>query len=469
MADKIYDLIVIGAGPGGYHAAIRGAQLGLSVACVEVDDGTGNGGIGGVCLNWGCIPSKSLLKNAEVVNTFKNAEEWGIDVGTWNANISKAIDRSREVSKTLTQGITYLFKKNKIDLIKGKGTLISSTEVSIDEKEILTTKNIVIATGASAQGLPGLEIDGKFILSARHALELRERPEKIAIIGASAIGCEFAYYFNSYGSEVMMFELLNHLVPKEDEDISIELEKQFSSQGINFITEASVEKVSINDKKIHITYNTKTEKKEYICDKILLGVGIKPNTENIGTENVGIQLDDRGFVKINEYMKTNIPGVYAVGDVTGKLPLAHVAFDQGVVAAETIANKESNPIEDYTDMPRCTYCQPQIASIGITEKEARELKIDYKIGKVPFQVAGKSVAIGESSGFAKIIINNENSEIIGAHIIGPEATELIAEIGMVKFLEGTNFELHKLTHAHPTLSEAIKEAGAAVTGEAIHF
>ena len=247
MADKIYDLIVIGAGPGGYHAAIRGAQLGLSVACVEVDDGTGNGGIGGVCLNWGCIPSKSLLKNAEVVNTFKNAEEWGIDVGTWNANISKAIDRSREVSKTLTQGITYLFKKNKIDLIKGKGTLISSTEVSIDEKEILTTKNIVIATGASAQGLPGLEIDGKFILSARHALELRERPEKIAIIGASAIGCEFAYYFNSYGSEVMMFELLNHLVPKEDEDISIELEKQFSSQGINFITEASVEKVSINE------------------------------------------------------------------------------------------------------------------------------------------------------------------------------------------------------------------------------
>ena len=467
--NKIYDLVVIGAGPGGYHAAIRAAQLGLSVACIEKDDGSGNGGIGGVCLNWGCIPSKSLLKNAEIVNNIKNANEWGIEISSWNADISKAVERSRKVSKTLTQGISYLFKKNKIDLIAGEGKLSSSTEVVVDNKETITAKNIVIATGASPQSLPGFEIDGVSVLSARHALELKEKPEKIAIIGASAIGCEFAYYFNSYGSEVMLFELMNHLVPKEDEDISTELEKQFNSQGINFSTNTTITKLEKNNGKINLKYKNESEEKEYTCDKILLGVGVKPNSDNLGLREVGVILDNSNFITIDKNMKTNIPGVYAVGDVTGKLPLAHVAFDQGIVAAETIANHETNPIEDYSNMPRCTYCQPQIASIGITEKEAKEKNINYKIGKVPFQVAGKSVAIGEPLGFAKIIIDDDNGEIIGAHIIGPEATELIAEIGMVKFLEGTNFELHKMTHAHPTLSEAIKEAGAAVTGEAIHF
>ena len=267
--NKIYDLVVIGAGPGGYHAAIRAAQLGLSVACIEKDDGSGNGGIGGVCLNWGCIPSKSLLKNAEIVNNIKNSNEWGIEISSWNADISKAVERSRKVSKTLTQGISYLFKKNKIDLIAGEGKLSSSTEVVVDNKETITAKNIVIATGASPQSLPGFEIDGVSVLSARHALELKEKPEKIAIIGASAIGCEFAYYFNSYGSEVMLFELMNHLVPKEDEDISTELEKQFNTQGINFSTNTTITKLEKNNGKINLKYKNESEEKEYSCDKIL--------------------------------------------------------------------------------------------------------------------------------------------------------------------------------------------------------
>ncbi|MDA1280012.1 MAG: dihydrolipoyl dehydrogenase [Chloroflexi bacterium] len=469
MAETNFDLVVIGAGPGGYHAAIRGAQLGLSVAVVEKDDGTGPAGIGGVCLNWGCIPSKSLLKNAEVVNHLNHAEDWGIEIGKWSASMSKAVDRSRAVSKTLTNGISFLFKKNKITLVKGKATLKSSTQVEVEGGETLTAKNIVIATGARARSLPGLEIDGVNIITSRHALELREPPGAVAIIGASAIGCEFAYYFNSYGVKVMMFEMLPHLVPREDEEVSFELERQFGKQGIEFATSASVSGVEKKDGRVAVQYEVGGTKHEFVCDKVLLGVGVQPNTDDIGLENVGIRTVGPGFIAVDGNMRTNVGGVYAVGDVNGKLALAHVAFDQGVVAAETIAGHETMPIDDYTNMPRCTYCQPQIASIGLTEAQAREQGINLKVGKVPFQVAGKSVAIGESQGFAKVLIDDDSGAVVGAHIIGPEATELIAEIGMLQMLEGTNLELHKMTHAHPTLSEVVKEAGAAVTGEAIHF
>ena len=469
MDEKIYDVVIIGAGPGGYHSAIRAAQLGLNVACVEKDDGTGNGGLGGVCLNWGCIPSKSLLKNAELVNTLKNADQWGIDIGDWSADIGKAVDRSRMVSKTLTQGIAYLFKKNKIDLFKGLGTITSSTQVLINHEDTITSKNIVIATGSRAKDLPGIKLNGTSVISARQALELREKPSKLAIIGASAIGCEFAYYFNSYGTEIMLFELMDHLVPKEDGDISTELEKQFASQGIRFATGTTIQKVIQKNGLMQIIYETSGEQKEFVCDKVLLGVGVQPNTDDLGLENVGVKTYGPGFVEVDGYMKTNVSGVYAVGDITGKLPLAHVAFDQGIVAAETIANLEPFPITDYENMPRCTYCQPQIASIGLTEEEVKHRNLNYRVGKVPFQVAGKSVAIGDSQGFTKIIVNEDNGEVIGAHIIGPEATELIAEVGMLKLLEGTNLELHKLTHAHPTLSEVIKEASASVNGEAIHY
>jgi len=351
----------------------------------------------------------------------------------------------------------------------GKATLKSSTVVEVEGGETLTANNVVIATGARARSLPGLEIDNENIITARHALELRDKPEAVAIVGASAIGCEFAYYFNAYGVNVMMFEMLGNLVPREDEEVSKELERQFGKQGIGFATSASVLGVENKDGRLAVQYEVNGEKSEFACDKVLLGVGVQPNTDNIGLENLGVETYGPGFIQVDGNMRTNVGGVYAVGDVNGKLALAHVAFDQGVVAAETIAGHETTPIEDYTNMPRCTYCQPQIASIGLTEAQAREQGINLKVGKVPFQVAGKSVAIGEPQGFAKVLVDDDTGEIVGAHIIGPEATELIAEIGMLQMLEGTNLELHKLTHAHPTLSEAVKEAGAAITNEAIHF
>ena len=469
---SVFDLVVIGAGPGGYHAAIRAAQLGLSVAIVEKDDGTGIGGLGGVCLNWGCIPSKSLLKNAELVNEMKHASDWGIEFDNVRFDMSKAVDRSRRVSNTLTRGIGYLMRKNNITVIQGTGRLMSSSRVQIDGDQWVTAQNIIIATGARARSLPGLEIDGESIITSREALELRDQPDAIAIVGASAIGCEFAYYFNAYGVEVMLFELLPRIVPKEDEEVSAELDRQFKQQGIKINAGSMVKGVENNDDgtvTLSYTVGEDGEMQTFTCDKVLLGVGVQPNSDDIGLANVGVQTYGPGFIEVDGNMRTNVTGIYAVGDVTGKLPLAHVAFDQGIVAADTIAGHDPEPILDYLAMPRCTYCHPQIASIGITEGEAKDQGLDYSVGKVPFQVAGKSVAVGDPSGFAKIIVDNETGEVVGAHIIGSEATELIAEVGMLRYLEGTSEELHRVTHSHPTMSEVVKEAAAAVTGEAIHF
>jgi dihydrolipoamide dehydrogenase len=468
MLEKSFDVIVIGAGPGGYHAAIRASQLGLTVGLVEKDDGTGIGGLGGVCLNWGCIPSKSLLKNAELLNEMRNPEEWGFSFKEFKADISKAIDRSRAVSSKLTQGIAYLIKKNKIELFMGTAKFLSSTKIEVGN-EILTGGNIIIATGARPRSLPNLEIDKKLIITSREALELRAKPNSIAIIGASAIGCEFAYFFNAYGVDVSLFEIMDRLVPKEDGEISKELERQFKKQGINAFTSSNIKNVTKNKNSVTLEYDLKGESFSKEFDKVMLGVGIQPNTDELSLDNAGIQLDENGFIIVDEYMKTNVNGVFAIGDVTGKLPLAHVAFDQGILASEVIAGKEVQGISNYIDMPRCTYCSPQIASIGITEEQAIENKLNYSIGKVPFQVAGKSIAINDSNGFAKVISDSVTGEILGAHIIGAEATEMIGEIGMLKYLEGTNEELHRLTHAHPTLSEVIKEAAANTNNEAIHF
>ena len=468
MSEKSFDVIVIGAGPGGYHAAIRASQLGLTVGLVEKDDGTGIGGLGGVCLNWGCIPSKSLLKNAELLNEMRNPEEWGFSFKEFKADISKAIDRSRAVSSKLTQGIAYLIKKNKIELFMGTAKFLSSTKIEVGN-EILTGGNIIIATGARPRSLPNLEIDKKLIITSREALELRAKPNSIARIGASAIGCEFAYFFNAYGVDVSLFEIMDRLVPKEDGEISKELERQFKKQGINAFTSSNIKNVTKNKNSVTLEYDLKGESFSKEFDKVMLGVGIQPNTDELSLDNAGIQLDENGFIIVDEYMKTNVNGVFAIGDVTGKLPLAHVAFDQGILASEVIAGKEVQGISNYIDMPRCTYCSPQIASIGITEEQAIENKLNYSIGKVPFQVAGKSIAINDSNGFAKVISDSVTGEILGAHIIGAEATEMIGEIGMLKYLEGTNEELHRLTHAHPTLSEVIKEAAANTNNEAIHF
>ncbi len=467
MRDSNFDLVVIGAGPGGYHAAIRGAQLGLKTAVVEKDDGSGIGGLGGVCLNWGCIPSKSLLKNAELVHQLKNAESWGLSFDNFHADIGKAVDRSRKVSASLTQGIGFLMRKNKIELVRGKGTLKSSTVVEVGGETPLTAGNIVIATGARPRSLPNLEIDGDTVITSREALDLRHKPEAIGIVGASAIGVEFAYYFNAYGVKVMLFEALPRLVPKEDEEVSMELERAFRKQGIKFATSAAVEGVDLSGDRAAINFKAGGEQQRFECDKVLLGVGVQPNSDGMALEAQGIAVN-HGFIEVDSRMRTNVPGVYAVGDVTGKMPLAHVAFTQGAIAAETIAGHETFEIEDYSDMPRCTYCVPQIASIGLTEAEAKERGVNVKIGKFPFRGAGKAIAVGEYEGFVKVVADADTGEVVGTHMIGPEVTELVAEVGMLRLLEGTNVELGALTHAHPTLSEAVKEAGLAVTNEAIH-
>ncbi len=469
IANELFDLLVIGAGPGGYHAAIRGAQLGMKTAIVEMDDGTGIGGLGGVCLNWGCIPSKSLLKNAELVNHMKHAEEWGFTLEGFHADMSKAVDRSRAVSDKLTKGIGYLLRKNRIELLRGKGRLLSSTQTEIEGVGTAVSKNIVVATGARARGLPGIELDGEKIISSREALALREKPESICIIGASAIGCEFAYYFNAYGVKVLLLEALDRIVPKEDVDISKELERKFRESGIEVSAPAKVQGVesSAQGKPI-VIYEVEGGVQRFECDKVLLGVGIQPNTDGIRLEETGVALNN-GFIEVNGHMQTGVTGVYAVGDVTGKLPLAHAAFEQGVIAAETAAGLRPRPLEDYSAIPRCTYCQPEIASIGLTEQEARDKGIEVRVGKAPYLASGKAIAINSPDGFAKIVTNAESSEILGAHVIGANATEMIAELGMVSYLEGTSEELHRMNHAHPTLSEVLKEAAAAVSGEAIHF
>ena len=468
MSENNFDVTVLGGGPGGYHAAIRTAQLGLKTAIIEKDDGSGIAGLGGVCLNWGCIPSKSLLKNAELVNQIKDSEKWGISFDNVSFDFSKAITRSRDVSKQLTQGIEYLIKKNKIQLFKDEGFLESSTEISLKSSgEKISSKNIILATGARPRSLPNLEIDGKGIITSREALELKSLPKAIGIIGAGAIGVEFAYLFNAYGVEVTIFEAQDHLVPNEDESISQELEKIFKGQGIKFELSAKVLNTKVSDGGMEIEYEINGEQKNYSAEKILIAVGVQANTDNLGLEKIGIELD-RGFVKINDSMQTSSPNVFAVGDMTGKLMLAHVAFTQGVIAAETISGIECAPI-NYSDMPRCTYCQPQIASIGLTEKQAKEEGYDIKVSQFPFMAVGKAIAVGDSEGFVKMIADKESGELLGAHMIGPEVTEMIAEVGLLKYLEGTDMEIAELTHAHPTLSEAVKEAALSLNNGAIHM
>ena len=468
MSENNFDVCVVGGGPGGYHAAIRAAQLGLKTALIEKDDGSGYAGLGGVCLNWGCIPSKSLLKNAELVNQIKNSEKWGISFDNVSFDFSKAINRSREVSSQLTQGIEYLVKKNKITLFKDKAQFESDGTVKLDKSdEKISSKNFVVATGARPRNLPNLEIDGNKIISSREALEIKDLPKSIGIIGAGAIGIEFAYLFNAYGVDVKIFEAQSHLVPNEDKAISSELEKIFSSKGIAFELGSTVSKTDISSDNVTIEYNSGGESKNYSCDKLLVAVGVQSNVDGIGLENVNVELENN-FIKIDEKMKTSNSNIYAVGDVTGKLMLAHVAFSQGVIAAETIAGHNTNPI-NYSDMPRCTYCQPQIASLGLTEDQAKEQGYSVKISQFPFKAVGKAISIGDSEGFVKLVADNDSGELLGAHMIGPEVTEMIAELGLLKYLEGTDVEVAELTHAHPTLSEAVKEAALSLGDGAIHI
>lgn len=417
-------------------------------------------------MNWGCVPSKALLRNAELINLFKRGKEFGFSFDNFQYDIAKAVERSRTVSKTHVSGVQFLMKKNKIESINGEAVIAGANKIEIKPTgETLNAKSIIIATGARSRSLPGLTIDKKSIITSREALDMRKLPSAIVIVGGGAIGVEFAYYLKAYGSDVTIIEMMPHLVPNEDEDISIEVERSFKKQGIKVLTGAKVDSADRKGDGILVKYSQGAEKGEVACENVLVGIGVQPNSDNLGLEKLGIEMD-RGYIKINGNMQTNVPNIYAIGDVTGKLLLAHVASTQGVAAAERIAGRET-PAINYSDMPRATYCQPQVASIGLTESQAKAKGLNIKVGKFHFRNNGKASGIAETEGLVKLIVDAKYGDLIGAHMVGPDVTELLAEVGVLKMLEGTASDLGWMTHAHPTLSEAVKQAALAATGEAI--
>ena len=463
MAD--YDVVIIGAGPGGYVAAIRAAQLGFNTAIIERDT------VGGICLNWGCIPSKSLLRNAEVLNLIKDADEYGISFDNFHYDYSKAIDRSRQVVDRLTTGVQYLLRKNSVQQITGVATLIDPKTISVEspngDSEAITSENIIIATGARQRDIPSMPIDHRVVMNSRDALELREVPEKIVVVGGGATGVEFSHVYQSYGSEVTIVELMDRLVPNEDEEISASLEKSFDDNGVKCLTGVSVNSITVSGASANVNITADGSETNLECDKVLVAVGVQGNSDNIGLENVGVTTD-RGFIPVGENMETNVSGIYAIGDVTGRMLLAHVASAQAIVAVEYIAGMNPEQL-DYSLMPRAIYCKPQVASFGLSEAQARDQGINIKVGKFPFSASGKAIALGETDGMVKLIVDEEIGEIIGAHMIGAEVTELLAELSITKMLEGTATEIGLLVHPHPTISEMLKEAALDTMGEAIHI
>jgi dihydrolipoamide dehydrogenase len=460
MAD--YDVVVLGAGPGGYVAAIRAAQLGLKTAIVEKDS------VGGVCLNWGCIPSKSLLRNAEVLNLVNNAEEFGITFENLTYDFSKAISRSREVVDKLTSGVQYLLSKNQVELIEGTGKLAGPHEIEIMENSLkFTSENIIIATGARQKDIDSMPIDHQVVISSRDALNMSEIPDHITIIGAGATGVEFAHIYRSYGAKVTLVEMMDRIIPNEDSEISDLLRKSFAEREIDIKVGVTVKSIEASTGIALVTLVTNEEEHLITSDKVLVAVGVQPNTDGIGLERAGITTN-KGFITVGENMETNVSGVYAIGDVTGKMLLAHVASAQAVTAVEYIAGLNPAPV-NYQLMPRAIYCEPQVASFGMTEAQAKEHGIETKIGRFPFSASGKAIALGRTEGIIKLVIDPEIGEILGAHMIGPEVTELLAELSMTKLLEGTTTELGWLVHPHPTISETLKEAALDSNGEAIHI
>jgi len=460
-----YDVIVLGSGPGGYVTAIRASQLGLKTAVVEKES------LGGVCLNWGCIPTKALLKSANVYEYINHADDYGIKVSSHKADFNAVIKRSRDVAEKMSGGVKFLMKKNKIDVIMGTGKIQPGKQIEVTnnegEKTSYSAKNIVIATGARSRQLPNLEQDKKQIIGYRDAMVLPKMPKKMVIVGSGAIGVEFAYFYNTMGVDVTIVEYLPNIVPVEDIDVSKQLEKTFKKKGINIMTNSSVENVEKSSKGCKV--NVKTAKGEEVieCDVVLSAVGIQPNIENIGLEETGVVVDN-GKIVVNEFYETNMPGYYAIGDVVKGQSLAHVASAEGITCVEKIAGHHPEAI-DYNNIPGCTYCSPEIASVGMTEKVAKEAGHELKIGKFPFSASGKASAAGHNDGFVKLIFDAKYGELLGAHMIGANVTEMIAEIVALRKLETTGHELIKTVHPHPTMSEAIMEAAAAAYGEVIHM
>jgi len=458
-----YDVIIVGSGPGGYVAAIRSSQLGLKTAVVEKAE------LGGICLNWGCIPTKALLKSAQVFEYIKHASDYGITTSDAKPDFNSIISRSRGVAGNMSKGVAFLMKKNKIDVITGTAKLKPGKKVAVTDASGKTTdydaKHIVLATGTRSKELPNLKQDGKKIIGYREALTLSAQPKSMVIVGAGAIGVEFAYFYNSIGTKVTIIEFLPNLVPVEDEDISKELEKNFKKKGMNIMTGSSVEKVDTSGNGCKVTVKTGGNSQILECDIVLSAVGVTTNIENIGLEETGVKTE-KGKVVVDDFYRTNITGVYAIGDIVKGPALAHVASAEGIICMENIAGKNPEPL-DYNNIPGCTYCSPEIASVGYTEKAAKAAGYQVKVGKFPFSASGKANAAGAKEGFVKVIFDAKYGEWLGAHLIGLNVTEMIAEVVAARKLETTGHGIIKTVHPHPTMSEAIKEATAVAYGEAI--
>ncbi len=462
-----FDIAVLGGGPGGYVAAIRASQLGYKTVVIDRDN------LGGICLNWGCIPTKALLKSAEyydVVN--KRAGEFGFSVEGLSYDFKKIIKRSRDVSKRVVKGVEYLMRKNGVTRIKGFGSFIDKNTISIsdsegNETEKISFDKVIIATGGRTRIMPNIPVDGKNIITSKEAMNLEERPDELIIIGAGAIGVEFAYFYSVLGTKVTIIEMLDSLVPIEDKEVSETLKKSFLKRGIKIHLSTMV-KEAVVDGKVKVTIEKDGKEEVLTADKVLSAIGVVGNIENFGLEKIGVKTERNSIIVDKETYATNIEGVYAVGDVIGPPWLAHVASHEAIHCVEKIKGLDVQPI-DYNSIPGCTYAIPQIASIGLTEEKAKESGYELKIGRFPFSASGKATAIGEREGFVKLIYDAKYGELLGAHIVGAEATELIAELGVAKHLEGTFESLLKTVHAHPTLSESIMEAAGEAYGEAIHI
>jgi dihydrolipoamide dehydrogenase len=465
MSSTKFDVIVVGSGPGGYVAAIRASQLGLKTAVVEAEE------LGGICLNWGCIPTKALLKSAQVFEYINHAADYGIKVAEPTADFEGMVKRSRGVADGMSKGIQFLLKKNKIEQLLGWGKIKAGKKVEVETKDgnktTYSADHIIIATGARSRELPALKIDNKKIIGYRKAMTLEKQPKSLVVVGSGAIGIEFAYFYRALGTEVTVVEFLDRIVPNEDEEVSKTLEKVYKKAGMKIMTGTEVTAVDTSGDGCKVTVKTKKGEETIECDVVLSAVGIVANIENCGLEDVGI-LVDRGRIKVDEFYKTNMPGYYAIGDVIPGPALAHVASAEGIICVEKIAGHHPEPL-DYNNIPGCTYCSPEISSVGYTEKAAKEAGYEIKVGKFPFSASGKASASGAKDGFVKLVFDAKYGELLGAHMIGNNVTEMIAEIVAIRKLETTGHELIKTVHPHPTMSEAVMEAAAAAYDEVIHL